>query len=89
MKNTIVESNRYNNNEYLNVNTTWHAEDSFWKARQIKKILSNNNIEPKRVCEVGCGAGEILVSLEKTTEIKELHGYEVSSDAFEKCKNKH
>lgn len=58
----------YEDEKYLNENKTWHVEDSPWKATQILKLINEhsaelgiNNIET--ICEVGCGAGEILVQL--------------------------
>ena len=48
------------NSEYLNVNPTWHVEDSAWKTTQILKILGRNKITPHNVSEIGYGAGEIL-----------------------------
>ena len=50
----------YNDGEYLKNNPMWHIEDSEWKAEQISKIISRTNLQLKKVCEVGCGAGEIL-----------------------------
>jgi hypothetical protein len=72
--------------DYLKENPTWHVEDSPWKARQIEKILSRNNIQPKSITEIGCGAGEILSqlcsSLPDNTTFK---GYEISPDAYNMC----
>ena len=56
---------KYESKQYLNLNKTWHVEDSEWKADQILKLLNTHNLQPKTVCEVGCGAGEILVRLSK------------------------
>jgi len=53
----------YRSNEYLKNNPTWHVEDSPWKAKQILKIIGNNNLQPNSICEIGCGAGEILHQL--------------------------
>ena len=50
----------YTNGYYLEKNPTWHVEDSSWKAKNIIKMMKRNNIVPKTICEVGCGAGEIL-----------------------------
>ncbi len=50
----------YNDGTYLEVSGSWHEEDSPWKARQILKMLDRHGLEPATICEVGCGAGEIL-----------------------------
>lgn len=79
----------YENGTYLNQNLTWHEEDSPWKAKQIGKMLRKNNINPSTVCEIGCGAGEILNCLANDYDAKVLFsGYEISPQAFELCKRK-
>jgi cyclopropane fatty-acyl-phospholipid synthase-like methyltransferase len=78
----------YNDGTYLDNNPTWHVEDSAWKAKQIKKIIENNSLKPNKICEVGCGAGEILNQLSKDYSGKEFYGYEISQEAFELCKTK-
>ena len=79
----------YEDGNYLAKNRSWHEKDSPWKARQILRILSKNKISPSSVCEVGCGAGEILNCLANSYG-PDVHfsGYEVSPQAFEICKNK-
>ena len=73
------------NSEYLNVNPTWHVEDSAWKATQILKILGQNKITPHNVSEIGCGAGEILNQLHERMPDKSIvfTGYEIAPDAYE------
>lgn len=78
----------YKDGTYLENNKSWHVEDSKWKARQIKNILSRNNIQPNSVCEVGCGAGEILVQLSTTMPNTDFVGYELSPQAFDLCKTR-
>jgi SAM-dependent methyltransferase len=76
----------YVSGEYLQNNPMWHVEDSPWKAKQILKILGRNNIAPGTICEVGCGAGEILAQLQhEMPEDCEFTGYELSPQAFELC----
>ncbi len=76
----------YINGTYLTKNPTWHVEDSAWKARQIIKIMDKNNIKPNSVCEVGCGAGEILNQLYNYLPEKTIfEGYEISPQAFKLC----
>ena len=50
----------YRDGQYLAANPGWHAEDSPWKAAQTLQMFRRNRLSPKTVCEVGCGAGEIL-----------------------------
>lgn len=78
-------SNIYNDNTYLRLNPTWHVEDSFWKAVQVHKILSKNQITAKTIAEVGCGAGEILKQLSLMCPEKNYLGYEISPQAYSLC----
>jgi ubiquinone/menaquinone biosynthesis C-methylase UbiE len=72
----------YHDGEYLRKNPGWHVEDSAWKANQIIRILARNRIEPSRVCEVGCGAGETLRCLaEKLPDHIHYRGFDISHDA--------
>jgi SAM-dependent methyltransferase len=76
----------YINGEYLRKNPQWGAEDSPWKADQILKIMKNNGLKPETICEIGCGAGGILKSLqEKMDERSRFFGYEISPYAFDLC----
>jgi cyclopropane fatty-acyl-phospholipid synthase-like methyltransferase len=79
----------YKDGTYLAKNPTWDAEDSPWKAKHVFRIMKENNINPKTVCEVGCGAGEILRQLQANISDEcEFWGYEISPQAFEICKGK-
>ena len=78
----------YQDGNYQTRNPTWHAEDSPWKARQIETILRKNNLVAKSICEVGCGAGEILAQLEKVFPETKFYGYDISPQAFALCKGK-
>lgn len=73
----------YTDGKYLDKNPTWHVEDSHWKAKQILKIIARNNLKPDSICEVGCGAGEILnqLYLQLPNNIQYV-GYEISPQAF-------
>jgi SAM-dependent methyltransferase len=81
---TSIDSN------YLQSNPTWHVEDSAWKATQIIKLLQRNNLQPKTIGEIGCGAGEILNQLHSKLEDKSIQfcGYEISPDAINLCKQR-
>lgn len=71
---------------YLQQNPDWHVSDSPWKVQQILRILSRNQIVPKTVYEVGCGAGEVLRLLQQSLDPAcELWGTDVSAQAIELC----
>lgn len=79
----------YIEGEYLERNKTWHVEDSPWKAEQILRMLRKNSIQPKIVCEVGCGAGEIMSQLHQCLPRSvEFHGYDISPQAFRLAKTR-
>ena len=74
----------YTDGEYLGRNPTWDVEDSPWKARHIAQMLARNRLVPRSVCDVGCGAGEVLRRLsEVMPEGTLFDGYEISPQAYE------
>ena len=79
-----MESSIYQSGEYLQRNPTWDVEDSPWKACQIFELLQSYRLKPRSVCEVGCGAGEILNQLYMLMPSDtEFYGYEISLQAYE------
>ena len=76
----------YTDGVYLEKNPGWHVEESSWKAQQIDHMLKLHQLEPQTICEVGCGAGEILRQLQnKMNDSCELWGYDISPQALELC----
>ena len=52
-------------------------------------ILDRNGVRPRQVCEVGCGAGEVLAQLhQRMPDDVEFTGWEVSPQAFEMCRTR-
>ena len=79
----------YQSGEYLDKNPTYHVEDSAWKARQIFQMIEKNRVKPASVCEVGCGAGEILKQLQALLPPNvEFYGYEISPQAHALCRER-
>jgi SAM-dependent methyltransferase len=74
----------YTSGQYLETTGTWHAEDSPWKAEQILKIITANDIRPGTVGEIGCGAGVILSELAAKDRLSrtKFTGYEISAQAL-------
>src|SRR4051812_7694396 len=79
----------YEHGEYLEKNPSWHVEDSPWKAKQVLKMFGRNTLAPKSVCEVGCGAGEILNQLHgQLPPDVQFVGYEISPQAYAIAKHR-
>ncbi len=73
----------YSNSQYLENTGNWHVEDSAWKAKMISDLYKKNNLHPKTVVEVGCGAGAILENLQqKDGGIEQLDGFDISPQAI-------
>ena len=79
----------YDNGRYLENNPEWHEEDAVWKARKILAIINGNNLSPATICEIGCGAGEILnqLSMQLAKDVK-FFGYDISHQAYAICQKK-
>lgn len=79
----------YETGEYLERNPTYHVEDSAWKAGQVLRMIKQHELQPRSVCEVGCGAGEILKQLQaKLPGDVRFFGYEISPQAFALCRQR-
>lgn len=84
-----MAQNIYLDGAYIEKNPLYHVEDSPWKASQILKMLGRNDLQIGSVCEVGCGAGEILRQLQlQMPEEVMFYGYEISPQAFDLCKQR-
>lgn len=79
----------YTSGEYLEKWPSWHIEISPWQAGQITRMLQRNQLTPKTICEVGCGAGEILKQLQaRLSEESTFWGYEISPQAIQICQER-
>lgn len=80
---------KYITGEYLEKNPTWHIEESPWKVRHILPMLKRHHLEPHTICEVGCGAGEVLRLLQTSmSDTCTFWGYDISPQAIEMCQEK-
>lgn len=81
-----MDTTIYSDGTYLTNNPDWHADDSAWKARHVAGILERNAVQPRSVCEIGCGAGEVLRNLAaELPAASSFVGYDISPDAFRLC----
>jgi len=79
----------YLNGAYVEKNPSYHVEDSLWKAHQIIKMINRHKLQFLSVCEIGCGAGEVLRQLYLQLSSEKLfYGYEISPQAYALCKQR-
>lgn len=84
-----MSESMYHGSEYLKRNPSWHVEDSGWKASLVMRMLARNGISPTSVCEVGCGAGEILRQLHaQLPSHVAFTGYDLAPDAIALCRQR-
>jgi predicted TPR repeat methyltransferase len=79
----------YVDGEYLAKNPAWHVEESAWKVQQVLRMLRQNCVIPKTICDVGCGAGEVLKQLQGNLSAEcAFWGYDVSPQAIGLAKSR-
>jgi SAM-dependent methyltransferase len=78
----------YKTGEYLEHNRDWHTEDSAWKADQIAGAIERHNVAHARVCDVGCGAGEVMRQLADRYPASQFTGYDLSPQAYEMARQR-
>jgi hypothetical protein len=89
MGSTTTAEQLYTAGTYLQKNPLWHTEESFWKAEQVMRMLDQQTIVPKTICEVGCGAGEVLKQLQQRLNSDcGLLGCDISPQAIELCRSR-
>jgi SAM-dependent methyltransferase len=71
----------YEDGSYLELNRSWHQEDSPYKARLVSKAISRNDIQFTSCADVGCGAGLVTELLAKEFPSSRFEGFELSNDA--------
>lgn len=79
----------YRSGEYLEKHPTWHVGVSAPKARTILQMIQRAEIMPRTICEVGCGAGEILAQLQQNMDPAcTFQGYDISPQAIELARSR-
>jgi len=78
-----IASSRYLDGSYAAGNPDWHQGDSQWKAERVLEIVDRNRLKFRSVCDLGCGAGEVLANLYRKLDAGVAFvGYEPSPQAF-------
>ncbi len=78
-----MTGSRYTDGEYLRENPTWHVEDGERKAGYVLEMVGAAGLKPRRVCDVGCGGGEILSILSRELPSPlSCEGFDISPQAI-------
>ena len=78
-----MSDKHYTEGAYASLHEDWHVGDSEGKARLVEAILAKNALEPKSICDLGCGAGEVLRQLHAMVPgAEKLVGYDISPQAL-------
>lgn len=79
---------QYTSGEYLLKNPRWHADESPWKAKYVLQMIARNNLAPETICDVGCGAGELLRLVHEGLHGQcRCWGYDISPQAFARSRH--
>ncbi len=84
-----MPANVFVTGEYLQKVPQWHTEDSSWKAKHVLQMIERNRLSPRTICEVGCGAGEVLRQLQLHMDPEcRFVGYDIAPPAIELCQSR-
>jgi len=84
-----TQTSQYVDGTYARKVPGWHVEDSGRKAAHILRMLARHRLAPRLVCDVGCGAGEILVEMQRRMpEDTDFGGFDISPQAIALCRPK-
>jgi SAM-dependent methyltransferase len=76
------------NGQYSKNNPTFDEDHTEWKAQKIFQMIKKNNLDPKSICDIGCGSGGISWHLQKYIPTCSFTGYDINPDAINLCLSK-
>lgn len=81
--------NPYIDGTYLQRNPLWHTDESPFKVKQLLRMFRKAKLHPRTICEIGCGAGEVLTLLQQQMDHTcRFWGYDISPQALDICRSK-
>lgn len=77
----------YTDGTYLQANPGWHAQDARWKLQHVLRALEQAGVTEKlhNVCDVGCGAGELVKEWARKRPHMHFTGCDISPQAHQLC----
>jgi SAM-dependent methyltransferase len=72
----------YNDGYYLSRNPGWHEECAEWKASKVLSLLSDRNLKPESIVDIGCGTGGVLDEIAAALPETRVVGYDPSAQAI-------
>lgn len=85
----MVVTDFYTNGEYLQKNPGWHIDAAQWKADSVLQMIRRNTLSPHTICDIGCGAGEILRILQQNlSKESTFEGYDIAPQAITLAKQR-
>lgn len=74
---------QYRDGRYLAKTGDWHEEDAAWKAALVRDMIDQAALNPRRIVDIGCGTGGVLVQLQAMLPPgTDFTGYELAEPAF-------
>jgi len=89
MNSFVTTAGVYRDGRYLEKHPRWHTEHSSWKAAQVIRMIERAELKrmAASVCEVGCGAGQVLRQIQKVLAPDcSLLGVDISPQAIAMCR---
>ena len=79
----VTFTERYTDGGYLEHAPDWHSGDAEWKAGKVLEMIERHRLQPATVCDVGCGAGEVLARLRsRMSPVTRFSGFDISPQAI-------
>ncbi|MFT4623450.1 MAG: SAM-dependent methyltransferase [Myxococcota bacterium] len=78
---------RYRGGGYAADNPDWHLADAPHKARAVARLVARVGLQPRRVVDVGCGAGGVASHLADAWPRAEVSGWDIAPAAIGRARS--